>query len=276
MDSYVRRGKLVTPWRARKCLVAFVFAILSALLVHQQSLVPEQQRLLPRLLPCGALQTSLLRFFRNNTKGGSMNHALNGAMKSGLLGIVVSTTFLLFGCAGTNFVRPQLDSMALGKTTQQELVQSMGKPFRTGTVIKNGTTLETANYAYATVGGAPLYDGVTPARSQGFYYLNNVLVGTEFTSSFKEDGTDFDESKIPSIVKGKTTKADVIQMFGQPGGNYIPPLIKDPNGRALVYLYSQTKGSAFNLRFYVKTLIVSYDTAGVVTDVEYTAQGKKD
>lgn len=184
--------------------------------------------------------------------------------------------FVLSGCAGSDFVRPETSSFVLGKTTQQEISQKMGKPYRTGTMEKNGKTLQSSSYAYANVGGEAQHSGVTAARSQGFYFLNGTLVGTEFSSSFKTDGTDFDESKVAQIQKGKSTKADVIRIFGQPGGEYIAPLIANQTDRALVYLYSQTKGSAFNLRFYMKNLVVPYNESGVVTDVQYTAQGNKD
>lgn len=205
-----------------------------------------------------------------NFQYGCMNKSV--LVRAAFAVIVLAMT----GCAGTNFVRPKPSSFVLGKTTQQEIYQRMGKPYRNGTLEKNGKMLKTAVYAYANVGGKALYKGITAARSQGFYFLNGTLVGTEFTSSFKADGTDFDETKVAQIEKGKSHKSDVVQLFGPAGGNYMAPLTANSADRALVYLYSQTKGSAFNLRFYVKTLVVSYDQSGVVTDVQYTAQGKKD
>jgi hypothetical protein len=98
---------------------------------------------------------------------------------------------LISGCAGSNFTKPDPDSFVLGKTTQAEVSTKMGKPYRTGTVIKNGQTLETASYAYANVGGESLYPDVTSARSLAFYFKDGTLVGTESSSSFKSDGTDF-------------------------------------------------------------------------------------
>jgi hypothetical protein len=179
------------------------------------------------------------------------------------------------GCAGTNFVRPEPSSFVLGKTTQQEILQRMGKPYQTGTTEKNGKTLQSASYAFAHAGREALYDGVTPARTQVFFFLDGILVGAEFSSSFKLDGTDFDETKLAQLEKGKSTRADVIRLFGPAGGNYIAPLTTDSADGALVYIYSQTKGSAFSLRFYHKILIVSYDKSGVITDIQYTAQGNK-
>jgi outer membrane protein assembly factor BamE (lipoprotein component of BamABCDE complex) len=206
-----------------------------------------------------------------------MNLGCESNNKSGWGAAIVAVAALaLSGCAGTNFVRPEPSSFVLGQTTQQEISQKMGKPYRTGTVEKNGKTLQSASYAYANVGGEALYSGITAARSQGFYFLNSTLVGTEFSSSFKTDATDFDETKVAQIEKGKSTKANVIQLFGPPGGDFMAPLTANAADRALVYLYSQTRGSAFNLRFYTKSLVVAYNETGVVTDVQYTAQGTKD
>jgi outer membrane protein assembly factor BamE (lipoprotein component of BamABCDE complex) len=206
-----------------------------------------------------------------------MNFGSRYENKSSLISAtVVVVALLLSGCAGTNFVRPEPSSFVLGKTTQQEIFQIMGKPYQAGTVEKNGRTLHTASYSYATVGGDALYSGVTAGRTQSFTFLNDTLVGTEFLSSFKEDGTDFDETKVAKIEKGKSTKADVVRLFGPAGGDYIAPLTTNPTDYALVYLYAQMKGSAFNLRFYSKALVVSYNESGVVTDIQYTAQGNKD
>jgi hypothetical protein len=195
--------------------------------------------------------------------------------KRGWIGLVAAV-LALTGCAGADFVRMESSALVLGKTSQQEILQRMGEPFRTGAMEKNGKTMQAVSYAYASAGGEALYAGVTPARSQGFYFLDGTLVGAEFSSSFKVDGTDFDETRLARIEKGKSTKADVIRLLGAAGGGYMTPMTNNPDDSALVYLYSQTKGSAFNLRFYVKTLIVSYDQSGVVTDVQYSAQGNKD
>jgi outer membrane protein assembly factor BamE (lipoprotein component of BamABCDE complex) len=196
--------------------------------------------------------------------------------RNSLAGLGLAAAILvLTACAGVDFVRPAPDSFTLGKTTEQEVLQRMGKPYQTGTMEKNGKTTQFASYAYASVGGEALYEGVTPARAQAFYFLDGILVGTEFSSSFKSDGTDFDETRLSQIKKGKSTRADVIRVFGQPGGNYIFPLTNDPSNNALVYTYTQTKGSAFSLRFYQKTLVVSYGKSGVVADIQYTAQGNK-
>jgi len=178
------------------------------------------------------------------------------------------------GCAGRDFVRTPAESLALGKTTEAEIRQRHGSPYREGTVMKNGETVKTLVYAYAE-GAASLAGGVVPARAQGFYFMNGVLVGHEFTSSFEQDKTDFDASKVQQIAKGQATEPSVIALLGKPQGAYRYPLIKDRAGRGLVYLYQQSRGTAFNMKVYNQLLVVALDEQGVVRDVEFSSSGER-
>jgi outer membrane protein assembly factor BamE (lipoprotein component of BamABCDE complex) len=182
---------------------------------------------------------------------------------------------VLAGCAGTDFVRPSTDDLKNGQTTYAQLIARMGPPRSEGSVLKNEQSIRTATYAYASVGGKPLRDGVTPARAMSFYFFKDTLVGHEFVSSWAEDNTDFDENKIKDIVKGKSTRAQVVQLMGRPSGYYIYPMIKAQTGDAAGYSYGETTGSAFNLKFFRKGLVVTFDPAGVVTDVEYSSSGAR-
>lgn len=69
--------------------------------------------------------------------------------------------------------------------------------------------------------------------------------------------------------------AEVVTLLGPPNGKGIYPFIKKSDETAYVYSYSHAKGNAFNMQFYSKSLIVSFDAAGVVSDVEYTSSGEK-
>lgn len=189
-----------------------------------------------------------------------------------LIGLI---SLLFSGCAGRNFVRPEPESFSLGSTTQQEIINRFGKPYREGTLMKNDVVMKTVAYAYASTGGTAAFAGVIPARSLGFYFLNDTLVGHEFTSSYKEDSTYFDETALDGIKKGVTNRSQVTATFGNRYGEYIHPLIVDKDKRAIVYLYHQTKGSAYNLSFYEKQLIFTFDENGVLTDTNFTASGQK-
>ncbi len=190
------------------------------------------------------------------------------------MGAVVGAMFLS-GCAGTAFVKTSDEQLALGKTSESEIRQKMGTPYREGVVTKNEKQLKTLTYAYANTGGEASGPGVTAAKAQAFYMHQDKLAGYEFISSWKEDSTDFDESRIAQIKKGVSTRSDVLQIMGPPGGKYIYPLIPNQDDEALVYAYNQVKGSAFNLKFYSKMLVVSFSRQGVVTNVEYTSSGEK-
>jgi hypothetical protein len=194
-------------------------------------------------------------------------------MKGMLKGIVVLAALLaLAGCAGTDFVRPSADDLKLGKTTYKDVLTRMGAPRQEGAVLKNEKNVRSATYAYAATGGSPARPGVTPARVQVFYFYDDVLVGHEFISSFAEDHSNFDESRVPGIVKGRTTRAQLVQIMGKPTGAQVYPMIKSQKGDAATYLYSQMTGSVFTAKFYRKALVVTLED-DVVADVEYSSQG---
>lgn len=197
-------------------------------------------------------------------------------MKSSVVkSAVICLGILLTGCAGTNFVQITDDAMDLGKTTSEQITNRLGSPYREGVVTKNNQQMKTLSYAYSSAGGEAAAEGVVPARSQGFYFLDNKLVGYEFTSSWKEDSTNFDSGRVSQIKKGKSTRSDVVRLLGNPGGKYIYPIIPNNDEEAVSYLYNQTKGSAFNLKFYQKLLVVTFNKQGIVTNVEYTESGQK-
>jgi hypothetical protein len=178
------------------------------------------------------------------------------------------------GCAGRDFKRPALESLAVGTATEAEIRQRFGAPYREGTVLKNSETMKLLSYAYATsASSAP--GGLVPARSQEFYLWREVLVGHHFTSSFPDDKTDFDGTKAPQIKKGETTESGVVSLLGPPHGAYRYPLIADKDARAAVYLFEQVKGTAFNLKLYRQILVVQYDGTGVVKEIEYSATGER-
>jgi len=106
-----------------------------------------------------------------------------------------------------------------------------------------------------------------------YYFYNDILAGYEFVSSWAEDNTDFDAKKINAIVKGKSTKAEVIQLLGKPSGFYVYPMIKSQSGEAAAYVYSDAKGTAFNMKFFRKVLVVTFDAGDITSDVEFSSLG---
>jgi hypothetical protein len=186
----------------------------------------------------------------------------------------------LVGCAGGNFVRPTSESVTNGQTTYSQIVEKMGQPGWEGTNLKNDKTIKSAVYIDARAGGFKRFLIRSNAvRGIAFYFYNEVLVGHKFVSSSAEDHTDFDEGKIPSIVKGETTRRKVVQIMGEPSGYYVYPLIKSPTGEAAVYEFDESSwsgvGSGLKLKTFNKLLVVTFDPSGVVEEVEYTSMGNK-
>ena len=151
------------------------------------------------------------------------------------------------------------------------MINRFGKPYQEGTQLKNEQTVKTISYAYSAAAGSSLYSGVTPARAMSFYFADNILVGYEFTSSFKADNSYFDENKVSQIKKGKTTRDQVIELMGKPAGMHLYPLIKNKGDKAIVYLYTHFK----RYKIYHQILVASFNNNGLVTDVSFTSSGQK-
>jgi len=184
-----------------------------------------------------------------------------------------ATVLLLAGCAGTDFVRPTPDALKNGTTTIGEARQRYGAPYREGVATHNDERVIVLSYAYATTGGTPLEAGVVPARGLELQFWKDVLISHAFISSFADDNTNFDEARRDRIIKGKSSRDEVVALMGRPSGYAIFPAIKQKSGEAAVYVYQAVRGSAFNMRFYRKALIVSFDDKGIVTEVDYTQSG---
>lgn len=197
-------------------------------------------------------------------------------MRTHLLFCAVVGAVLLAGCAATTgFVKLPDEQLVLGKTSESEIRQLKGKPYQESTGTKNEKPVKTLSYAYASTGGEANALDVTAAKSQNFHIYQSKLAGHEFVSSWKEDSTDFDETKIKKIQKDVTTRNEVIKIMGPPGGKYRYPLIPGREDEALVYAYNHVKGTAANLKRYNKLLVVSFNKQGIVSNVEYTSLGEK-
>jgi hypothetical protein len=100
-------------------------------------------------------------------------------------------------------------------------------------------------------------------------------VGYEFISSYQDDHTDFDETEVGQIEKSKTTRSQVTALMGRSGGMYAYPLIKSKSDRALVYCDLRTRSAPMSVKIYQKRLVVAFNGADTVTDVEFSTSGKQ-
>jgi hypothetical protein len=171
-------------------------------------------------------------------------------MRSVKAGVAIIFAGLLAACASTSFVKPAGDQLILGTTTKNQILSLMGTPFIHDQGVAKREKIEVIYYAYAAS---------FLQREMGFLFHNDVLVGTEFSSQFKEDGTYFDFQKAASVKQGMT-RLEVESLLGRAGGEYRYPLVSGKSGKSLVYKFSETKVSKFRRTM----LVVELDDRDVV------------
>lgn len=194
-------------------------------------------------------------------------------MKTVLIKYLVCCSFalVLVGCVGRNFVRPAPGDFVLGKTTMSEITARFGTPFNKAELQKNGQKVVVLNYAFATHD----WGSLKPAREQSFSFYQDKLVGYGFWSSFKNDNTDFDGTKVAQLKTNVTTRVEVEQLLGPPGARCIYPVTPNQEEEEISYLYRQTRGVPFGVKIYTKSLFVIFNRQGIVRDVEYKEVGEK-
>ena len=192
-------------------------------------------------------------------------------LMSGKRVLLIPIVLLLAACVGRDFTRPAPDSLRLGQTTWAEVAERYGEPFKESVYTLDGVDIVTEIYAYGSLAANHHQAKINSdgaAHKLEFKFHRNILVGYVYSSSRAEDHTDFDETKSAEIIKGVSTKADVIKLLGKPGGYYIYPMIASPSGDAAVYYYTETRaGVAKQTQTLSKLLVITFAQNGVVSDV---------
>ncbi len=183
--------------------------------------------------------------------------------------ILFVSAFLIISCAaGTKFTKLDNSTVNYGITTYQDIISKFGKPYQQGEITKNGEKLKTITYAYAHSGAKSLETNVVASRAQSFSFHKDKLISTEYISSFAEDHTDIDLKNISQLEKGKSTKDDVIKIFGAPGGYSIYPAISDKEGLSMNYAISKTIQKGLSFKVHTKMLNITLNKQNIVTNIE--------
>lgn len=178
---------------------------------------------------------------------------------------------VLTGCAH-DFVRPAQDAVLLGHSTKEDVLKVAGNPTVKNDKIQiNGENIQTLTYFY--VKGAKFYGLIAPQRTLTYSFFNNVLIGEEFNSSFDEESTNFEAEKAFILTKGKSTKADVIAALGKPAGEVRYPIIKDKEGKGIVYEYTATRNGGVVMITTQLVLVITLDANNIVSDISYKKNG---
>jgi hypothetical protein len=176
------------------------------------------------------------------------------------------------GCA-SNFVRPQQDAIVLGKSTIADVEKISGKSsIQPAESTSNGEKVKSTTYFYNE--SAKFWGLIIPWRSMSYVTHNDVVVGESFNSTMDGESTQFPLEKVSMIVRGKSTKADVIELLGKPSGTYIYPVSKKGNtGIAYLYNYARFAGILTSPNDY--RVLVELDGQNVVADISYKKDGKE-
>jgi hypothetical protein len=190
---------------------------------------------------------------------------------------VVALAGVLAACgAGRDFQRVPDSQLALGRTTEAEIDARLGDPYQQGVVKKNGKDVTSKSFSFAqAMGGNAVDKDIVAGRTQVFYFHEGKLVGHGFSSTWRNDSTDFDETKVGQIVKGESTYADVVRLLGEPGGRLGYPMTESPDLHAVTYRFSQVNGRGNKMKIFVKALEVTLDRNDMVTGVAYSESGEK-
>src|SRR5262245_28403646 len=182
--------------------------------------------------------------------------------------------FLTGACAtsGRNFQRPEAGTLLLGKTTEADRRDRFGEPRGVSVRTMNEKVVTQLQYSYAEARG---YVEKISTRSCVFAFSDGVLVGHDYSSSFSDDKTDFDESVAHRIKRFETTAAEVVALIGSPTGEAIYPVAKAKDGKLYRYSYSRTDKNPLDGRRQPtrsKILVIEVDASGIVTDVSLNSQ----
>jgi hypothetical protein len=199
-----------------------------------------------------------------------MGGLLHGMREARRVALIACLAVALAACVsrGKDFNRPDPAALVLGQTTLAEATvrfgsptsrivrrslnpapvqESAGSPFPISTPARVAGTIEALFYSYTTVAMPGVVVGPISSQHKHLFlaFWNERLVMYSFTSSFTKDAASFDANRAQAFVRGRTTRADVVQVFGPPTGEAIYPFVKDEGTRLLLYqeVSSQASGA---------------------------------
>ncbi len=191
----------------------------------------------------------------------------------------------LASCAttgGNSFDRDKAVSFTVGKTSKSEVIAALGKPWReevytakkdgAGKDLAQPAVLSQVRYYHYQRDAAAKPAEAQAARNAVYTFSANTLVSYVVISTFAEDATDFDEERASRIIKGQTSREDVIALMGPPAGWGAYPVAQAADGRSMTYevLLSLPKTSQRTL----KTLRIYLDRQDIVTDYELDVRNR--
>ncbi len=198
---------------------------------------------------------------------------------------LLSLVMTLAACQqGRDFAKPSPESFVLGTTSRAEIVNRFGPPERQSSEIRSDTaTVQGDPFAPAPMSGTfaaatyihrdrtnVLFGGAGEAKSIVFVFWNDVLVSYNYASNFSTDSSNFDDSKVTSLEKGKMAKVDVIQLLGAPTGRRVYPLIQNQGDEEFIYAYA----NVVQQQIIGKTLRILLTSDGKIRDYRFSTDSR--
>jgi hypothetical protein len=153
----------------------------------------------------------------------------------------------LAGCASTegrDFKNPGLGVLTIGRTSPPDVRAVYGEPF-SQSISSGASELPPVfqpfkNMALLTGNRENLkyfYKRGPNYKSFTLLFVDGKLADYALRGNFPELSTDFDETKVPLLIKGKTKKSEVIALLGPPSGVSIFPAIPNRDETDFHYFY---------------------------------------
>ena len=192
---------------------------------------------------------------------------------------------LLFqlGCAAQtterDFARPDLSASSATTVTEAAIIQQYGEPYSRGQLLKHGLMLRSLHYFRLTGDWAA---HVRYKKQRWFFFSGDKYLGYSFLTGAPEEQIKFDDSKVPLIIKGKTSRSEVVAMLGLPNASLSYPATPDktgsddstsaPGDTMLDYGYrlSSLDGTWFDQ----KSLRIVFEASGIAKSVAFEASRK--
>ena len=99
-------------------------------------------------------------------------------------------------------------------------------------VTINGKTIHYLSFMHLE--SAMFFGMEAPSRYLTYFFYDGKLVGMEKSSRFKEDSTNFDMDKAKTIKDGESHE-QVVALLGQPSGEFLYPIAKNPGDTGIAY-----------------------------------------
>jgi hypothetical protein len=198
------------------------------------------------------------------------------------------------GClpSGRQFVRPTPSTFRLGQSSVEDVKRLLGDPSdqrawaRNDGVLRDPPTplptlfgaapvngsMRELTYSYLWRLGEPATRGVDPSKRLRLWFWNDRLIGYRASSSFKEDSTDFDESKVAEVTPWKSQREDVVRLLGQPSGVAGYPLTRHEDQQILIYETFEWDAGERQIRS--KSLYVLVNALGLVEDARFDGSSR--